>query len=147
MACCNTNNNNNNNNVQPTNGSYIYQTVVKIDQLQKEATMQSLCESCDATLMAQIYNTKPVSFILCSGELFTATTPDTAATTTSVFRIEDVRQDSVVLRLIDTTTTPDEPTCTNYTVIFCLNCACGLQCFQPICCEKCTGACNNAAAA
>ena len=39
--------------------------------------------------------------------------------------------------------TAEEITCTNYTVIFNLDCACGLQCFQPICCERCTGACNN----
>ena len=41
-------------------------------------------------------------------------------------------------------TTGETPTCTNYTIIFDLGCACCLQCFQPICCEKCSGACANA---
>ena len=139
MACCNANNNTTNN--QPTTkGNYIREAVARIDQLQKEATMQNLCEGCDGGLMAQIYNTKPVTFYLCGGTTFTVTIPNTT-TTTSVFRVEDVRNDAAVLRLIDTTA--EEITCTNYTVIFNLDCACGLQCFQPICCERCTGACNN----
>lgn len=140
MACC-TNNNTNTAPIANTATTYIYDAVSKIDQLQKEATMQSLCEGCDATLMTQIYNTKPVTFYLCSGTVYSVTIPDTT-TTTSVFRIEDVRKNAVVLRLIDTS--GDTPTCTNYTVIFELSCACGLQCFQPICCEKCSGACTNA---
>lgn len=138
MACCT------NNTPVATNNTtkpYIYDAVVKIDQLQKEATMQSLCEGCDATLMTQIYNTKPVTFYLCSGTALTITIPNTT-TTTTVFRIEDVRKDAVILRLIDTT--GETPTCTNYTIIFDLGCACCLQCFQPICCEKCSGACANA---
>ena len=101
MACCNANNNTTNN--QPTTkGNYIREAVARIDQLQKEATMQNLCEGCDGGLMAQIYNTKPVTFYLCGGTTFTVTIPNTT-TTTSVFRIEDVRNDAAVLRLIDTT--------------------------------------------
>ena len=144
MACCNANNNNNNNTpvVNPRT-SYIREVVTKLDQLQKEATMQHLCEGCDGGLMTQIFNTKPVSVYLCSGVLFTVTIPETE-TTTTVFRIEDVRGDAVVLRLIDTT--GEEPVCTNYTVIFDLDCACGLQCFQPICCERCPGNCPGTAA-
>ena len=89
MACCNANNNTTNN--QPTTkGNYIREAVARIDQLQKEATMQNLCEGCDGGLMAQIYNTKPVTFYLCGGTTFTVTANSvvTATFTQKVVEVE-----------------------------------------------------------
>lgn len=120
--------------------SLIKNTVKKIDQLQKEATLQNTCEGCEGSLFATMYNTRPVSFYLCSGVLFSAQNPDDLTTTTTLFRIEDVRDDGVILRLL--VSTGEDTVCTNYTVLFDLDCACGMQCFSPICCDECTRACG-----
>lgn len=119
--------------------SLIKNTVRKIDQLQKEATLQNTCEGCEGSLFATMYNTRPVSFYLCQGVLFSAINPDDL-TTTNVFRIEDVRDDGVILRLL--VVTGEETTCTNFTVILDLDCACAMQCYAPICCEECTRNCG-----
>ena len=120
--------------------SLIKNTVKKIDQLQKEATLQNTCEGCEGSLFATMYNTRPVSFYLCSGVLFSVQNPDDLTTTTTLFRIEDVRDDGVILRLL--VGTGEDTVCTNYTVLFDLDCACGMQCFSPICCDECTRACG-----
>ena len=118
----------------------IKNTVRKIDQLQKEAAIQNSCEGCESSLFSTLYNTKPVTFYLCSGTAFAATIPTDTTVTTTVFRIEDFRDDGVILRLL---TTEDGATvCTNYTAILDLDCVCAMQCFPPICCDECTRICG-----
>lgn len=119
----------------------IKNTVRKIDQLQKEATLQTACEGCESSLFATIYNTKPVAFYLCNGGTFTALIPDFSGDTTNLFRIEEVKDDGVILRLLRIV--EGEVVCTNTTIIFDLDCACGLQCYPAICCEECTRVCGN----
>lgn len=136
MASCNTNN-------QPTTQSsrgYIYDTILKIDQLQKEATIQNACEGCEGSLMSTLYNTKPVSFYLCGGTPFSVTVP-TTTNTTPYFRIEEVRNDSVILRIL--VANGDTFDCTSYTAILGIGCVCGMQCFPPICCDQCTRNCGQ----
>lgn len=131
----------NQNSISQTNNAsknLVKNTVKKIDQLQKEATLQNTCEGCEGSLFATMYNTRPVSFYLCQGALFSAINPDDQ-TTTTLFRIEDVRDDGVILRLL---IPGDEVVCTNYTVILNLDCACGMQCFAPICCDECMRSCG-----
>lgn len=131
----------NQNSISQTNNAsknLVKNTVKKIDQLQKEATLQNTCEGCEGSLFATMYNTRPVSFYLCQGTLFSAINPDDQ-TTTTLFRIEDVRDDGVILRLL---IPGDEVICTNYTVILNLDCACGMQCFAPICCDECMRSCG-----
>lgn len=113
---------------------YIYDTLLKIDQLQKAASVESACEGCDGSLAAAFYNTKPIEIYLNGGTKLAFDVPNTA-TTTTYFRIESVKTDAVVLRLITSTNGTME--CTNYTAIASIGCICGLQCFQPICCPKC----------
>ena len=136
----------NNTNVVNTNNTctrraVIRSTVRKIDQLQKEATLQSACEGCESSLFATIYNTKPVAFYLCNGTTFSALIPDFSGDTTNLFRIEEVKEDGVVLRLLRLV--DGAVICTNYTVILDLDCVCCLQCYPAICCEECTRACGN----
>ena len=136
MACCNTNMTNNTTSTR----AYLFDTIARIDQLQKEATLQTACEGCEGSLVTTFYNTKPVTFYLSGGATFTVTVPLDGGTT-SVFRIEEVRGDSVVLRLL--VADADTFTCTNYTVILRMECICALQCFPPICCDTCTRNCGQ----
>mgnify|MGYP003293139244 CR=1 FL=1 len=101
-------------------------------------TYQPQMEAKQIGVFATMYNTRPVSFYLCQGVLFSAINPDDQ-TTTTLFRIEDVRDDGVILRLL---IPGDEVICTNYTVILNLDCACGMQCFAPICCDECMRSCG-----
>lgn len=120
--------------VVPNNNGYIYNTLSKIDQLQKETTIESYCEGCEGGLMERMYNTKPVSFYLQGGTKFAVEIPGTQGTLADTFRVEDVKSDAVVLRLLDLDATPQ---CLDYTVILNIGCVCSLQCFPPICCEPC----------
>ncbi len=119
-------------------------TVKRIDQMQKEAKLQSACEGCEGSLFANIYNTKPVNFYLCNGTPFTVYIPDYTGTAVNVFRIEDVREDGVILRLL--TVADGVVTCTEYTAILDLDCVCGMQCYPAICCEQCSRNCSQTTA-
>ena len=116
-------------------------TVKRIDQMQKEARLQSACEGCEGSLFANIYNTKPVNFYLCSGALFTVFIPDFSGTEVTLFRIEDVKDDGVILRLL--TVADGVVICTDYTAILNLDCCCGMQCYSAICCDRCSRNCNG----
>lgn len=131
MACTITNN---------SSRGYIYETILKIDQMQKAANVETACEGCEGSLVSAFYNTKPVVFYMCNGNKLTVDVPDTNQTT-SVFRIENVRSDSVILRLL--TETQGEYTCTNSTVVLSIDCICCLQCLKPICCPECTKLCGQ----
>ena len=144
MGLCQNGTNNANNNNQTsvvTSTSLVKSTVRRIDQMQKEARLQSACEGCEGSLFANIYNTKPVNFYLCSGALFTVFIPDFSGTEVTLFRIEDVKDDGVILRLL--TVTDGVVTCTDFTAILDLDCCCGMQCYPAICCEKCNRNCNT----
>ena len=120
----------------PVNRNFIYETVRKIDQLQKEVLLENGCIGCEGSLFSRLYNTKPVSFVLCGGGRFEAQLGTAAdAATTTIFRIQEVKGNSVILQLIDYT--GETPTCTTYTVILDLDCVCGIQCYSPILCTLC----------
>ena len=146
MACNNCANQNviNDTNVNNVNNDYIYNTLHRIDQIQKEATCVNRCEGCEGGLLSQIFNTKPISIYLAGGVPFNVINPDDLATTTNLFRIENINGNSVILRLL-VRTEGDTPTitCLNHTVVLRINCICALQCFAPICCERCPGCAIN----
>ncbi|MCI5939205.1 MAG: hypothetical protein MRZ17_04755 [Acholeplasmataceae bacterium] len=122
--------------VTPQTRNFIYETVKKIDQLQKEVLLENTCTGCEGSLFSRLYNTKPVSFMLCNGSKLVAQLgTGTTATTTNIFRIQELKGNSVILQLIDYSTAT--PTCSNYTCIFDLDCCCGLQCYSPILCTLC----------
>ena len=126
----------------PVNRNFIFETVRKIDQLQKEVLLENGCIGCEGSLFSRLYNTKPVSFILCGGTRFEAQLDTTAtAATTTIFRIQEIKGNSVILQLIDYSA--DTPTCTNYTIILDLDCVCGIQCYPPILCTLCNEINNN----
>lgn len=127
-----------NNATTVTTQDCIYETVKKVDQLQKEAVIQSACETCEDSLCAQLYDTKPVSFYLSNGEAFKVEVPETHCHTT-YFRIQELRGDCVVLRIL--TYKDCVWNCTNFTAVLNLKCVCGIQCFPPICCPPCSKAC------
>lgn len=116
--------------------NFIYETVKRIDQIQKEVLLENNCIGCEGTLFSRLYNTKPVSFTLCSGTRFAAATgTEATAATTTYFRIQEVKGNYVILQLIDYT--GDTPTCLNLTTILSLDCVCGMQCYAPILCTLC----------
>ncbi len=116
--------------------NFIYETVKRIDQIQKEVLLENNCIGCEGSLFSRLYNTKPVSFILCSGERFTAEiTPGATPTTTTYFRIKEIKCNSVILQLIDYS--GDAPVCVPNTIILDLDCVCGIQCYSPITCTLC----------
>lgn len=123
----------------PTCRNCIHDVVLKIDQLQKEAILKDECEGCESPLTKKLFNTRPITFYLCNGSAFTVEIPETTETT-SVFRIEELRGDCVTLRILKQC--GPKFICTNHTVILNLCCVCGLQCFDPICCEECKRRCK-----
>ena len=50
----------------------IFETIKKIDQIQKEALIQEECDNCEGGLMFKLFNTKPVILYLEKGKPFKA---------------------------------------------------------------------------
>lgn len=125
------------NTTQTTN--YIIETVRNIDRMQKEISRETGCTGCNDLLVSQttIYNTKPVIFRFGNGETFTALA---GTEETSLFRIQELKGNIVILRLLTFNATTEEYTCTNNTVLLDLNCVCSLQCLAPINCPCCANA-------
>lgn len=130
----------NTNNTNINNTSYILRTLTRIDQLQKEASVENKCDGCEGSLVSRIYNTKPISIYLCSGNMLEVSVPNTTIQT-GLFRIENIQNDAVILRILYRQN--DDVVCTKYTVIVGIDCICSLQCFDPICCEECTKTCGQ----
>ncbi len=115
----------------------ILENVLHIDMIQKEiiSGVETNCITCETSLITRAYNTVPVSFRCCSGNTLEAYL-NTTGTTTSLFRIENVKDNRyITVRLI--TSENNELTCTNQTAIIDLNCVMMLQCFEPINCSMC----------
>ncbi|MDD4000649.1 MAG: CotY/CotZ family spore coat protein [Bacilli bacterium] len=112
----------------------IKDTILKVDQAQKEALIEKECDTCERSLLQKIYNTRPVSLYLCNGKPFKAEIPCEGEYTT-FFRIQEVKDDCVLLRIL----VKNGPTweCTDFTVLLDIECICAIQCFPPIWCEKC----------
>ena len=98
------------------NRNCIYETVKRIDQLQKEVLLENNCVGCEGSLFSRLYNTKPVSFILCGGARFEAQLSTAVdAPVTTIFRIQEIKGNCVVLQLIDYS--GDVPVCVPNTII------------------------------
>lgn len=123
------------------NKGCILETLLKIDELQKESLKERKndCIGCGGSLIAKIYDTKPVSITVGCNEKFTALL-GLSCERTEIFRVEQVQRDCVLLRLLKKENGCVR--CTKYTVILELDCICAIQCFEPINCridhkEKC----------
>ena len=115
-----------------------------IEGLQKKS---SFCENIDNTCMKPflgtninplLLNTRPVTFYGCDGNLITINytminNGVTVEGTSSVFRVEEVNDDSVIVSLLIDNPTPSETEpyiTTNNTAIINLNCVCALKCLN-----------------
>jgi hypothetical protein len=112
----------------------ILETILKVDQAQKEAILEKECDTCEASLTQRIFNTRPVSLYLECGKIFKVDVPGEQEES-SLFRIEEVKDECVLLRII--TRRGPHLDCTDFTVLLKIDCICAIQCFPPIWCDKC----------
>lgn len=109
----------------------ILETIKDIDRLQREDFHKEDCIGCGGPLIEKIYDTKPVSFTLCEDTFKASLGP--GCEQTDLFRIEDVKRDCILLRLLEKK--GEYICCTKYTVILKIDCICAIQCFEPINCR------------
>lgn len=127
MACERVNNSTNTNST-----NVILNTIKTIDQLQKETIMDSLCIGCTGNLITKTFDTRPITFTMQNDAKFTAFINFTDEST-SLFRVEDIQGDFVLLRLLEKN--GGCVTCTNQTAILDINCVCCIQCFEAVKCN------------
>lgn len=109
-----------------------------IDNLQKCVTHEdSIDNGCVRPFLGigsniSYYNTRPVTFFLCDGSQLELTYyVNNVPTTSNVFRIEDVNDSCVTVRLLATS---DDGTLfsTTETAIVNINCICAIKCLNDI---------------
>lgn len=116
------------------NRSSIYTLLKRIDQLQKDVILNNLRNGCENCSLGSLNNTKPISIYNCTG-MFSAPLGLDSTTTTTLFRIEEVSGETVVLRMLQNT--DGVVTCTDYTIVYNIECICAVQCFDAINCDRC----------
>ena len=122
------------NTTSTTNNGSIAELLKRIDKMQKDAIAANAIGTCNTCVIAPVFNTKPIAVYLCN-EALTAPIGNTTEFANR-FRVEDVKGDVVILRLL--TAVNDELTCTTYTITVRINCICCVQCIESINCERCT---------
>ncbi len=109
-----------------------------IDNLQKCSLQQDTFENgCSRPFLGigttiSYFNTRPVTFFLCDNTQLALTYyVNGVATTSNVFRIENVDNSCVTVRLL--ATNPDGGyTATNETALVNVNCICAMRCLNDI---------------
>ena len=109
-----------------------------IDIIQKESGCLDLDEGCDRPFLgntsgAFFYNTRPITLYNRDGSLFKVTYyVNNVATTSSVFRVEEVDDCCAKLRILSTVVSDDVTVyaSTGEYVTINLNCFCVLQCLD-----------------
>ncbi len=88
------------------------------------------------------FNTRPISFYLSDGSLFEATYQSISSTqplTSSIFRIEKVMDNCVLLRILEASSSPTAISpyqATNQFITVNLNCICALRCLSDVVLEN-----------
>ena len=118
------------NTTSTTNNGSIAELLKRIDKMQKDAIAANAVGTCNTCVIAPVFNTKPIAVYLCN-EALTVPIGNTTEFSNR-FRVEEVKGDVVILRLL--TSVNDELTCTTYTITVRINCICCVQCFDPITC-------------
>ncbi len=114
-----------------------------IDILQKNASGECSCdESCTRPFLGTTpnivcFNTRPVTFYMRDGSLFTATyQSSTGISSSSVFRVEKVKGCCVKLRILEENPDTTDPTRTyigtNQFITINLDCICVISCLDDI---------------
>lgn len=110
------------------NDDCILNTLKNIIKAQKHSFVDDDCVTCTGPLMTQAFDTRPVMITLQADKKLTAYL-DVFSDKTRLFRVEDLKDDCVLLRLLDTTSGCIKKT--NLTITLRVDCICALQCFQP----------------
>lgn len=110
------------------NDDCILDILKNIVKAQKFSFKDDDCVTCTGPLMTQAYDTRPVMITLQDDSKLTAYL-DVFSDKTRLFRVEDLKGDCVLLRLLDTTSGCVKPT--NLTITLRVDCICAIQCFQP----------------
>ena len=111
MGCLTTSNTVANN----ENRSSIYTLLKRIDQLQKDVILNNLRNGCENCSLGSLNNTKPISIYNSVG-MFSATLDSANTTNTTLFRVEEVNGETVVLRLLQNI--DGVITCTDFTIVY-----------------------------
>ena len=124
----------------PKNEDNICEILRRIEKIQNEAVAQSYHYQCDNCILPVMFNTKPIALWCNCCDRFTCvletnTNKDVQA---RYFRVEEVRGNTVCLRLLDIDSQGCF-ICTDKTVILDCRCICAIQCFDPINCNICPG--------
>lgn len=106
-----------------------------IDILQKECSPECYKEGCDRPFLGSgeylIYNTRPITLYNRDGSLFTASYyVDNVLTTSSVFRVEDVKGCCCRCRILQAVPGGDTYTATNQFITINLECFCIISCLD-----------------
>lgn len=108
-----------------------------IDILQKECSNECVREGCDRPFLGlngcYIYNTRPITLYTRSGDLFNVNYYlNNQLTTSSVFRVENVKGCCATLRVLNAPTLEDSSTftATSEFVTVNLECFCILRCLD-----------------
>ncbi len=107
-----------------------------IDKLQKNVECNDITYDCSKPFLGKItnnnfYNTRPVSFFTRDGSILSISYLDNGTLNqTSVFRVENVDDDFVTVRLLEIA--DDSFVNTNETAVINTNCICALKCLNDI---------------
>ena len=115
------------------NKNCLIDVLASIDSMQKSITKIN-DEGCLRPILGfsgAIFNTRPVAFYTCDNTRLTITYyVDGTATTSDTFRIENVSDDCVTVRLLAASDTTF--TATNETAIINIDCICAIMCLDDI---------------
>ncbi len=118
-----------------------------IDVLQRNAErIDDIDDSCTKPFLGStpttiIFNTRPVTFYTCNGNIFTASYESGDTTlTSSIFRVERVNNCCVTCSILapnpDTTVENSPYISTNQTIEINLDCICAIQCLPDVIVEN-----------
>ncbi len=119
-------------NIVNPNINGIYEILKKIDQNQKEALIENDVVSCNSKLITKAFDTVPLIITLECDNKFSGYLGLTRETTI-YFRVENLTQELVTLRLLDKNN--NRLICTRYLATLRIENIVALQCLDPINCN------------
>lgn len=114
------------------NNNHLIDVLKLINHLQKEATIPTNA-SCTKPLLGDVnsFNTRPVTFYSCNNSLLTVNYyTDNTLNTSSVFRVEDINNSCVTVRLL--AQEEGAYVATEEFATININCICAIRCLNDI---------------